>query len=62
VGYAVFFVKVFSGLNKIGLRKKIIIGYIMIPSTLLGIVIYKWFYDSMMNEYVNQKKHILYEY
>jgi len=59
------FVKIFNCLNKMGLRNKFIIGYIiiiMIPSTLLGTFIYKRFYDSMLNEYVNQKQNILYEY
>jgi len=61
----VLFVKIFNRLNKMGLRNKFIIGYIiiiMIPSTLLGTFIYKRFYDSMLNEYVSQKQHILYEY
>lgn len=35
---------------------------IMIPSALLGIFLYKQFYDIMMDEYINQKQQIIYEY
>lgn len=48
-----------------GLQQKMIAGYIMIiliPSALLGMFIYKRFYNIMMNEYVNQKQQIIYQY
>jgi two-component system sensor histidine kinase YesM len=35
---------------------------ILIPSALLGTLIYKQFYDIMMNEYINQKQQIINEY
>ncbi|MDP4179396.1 MAG: hypothetical protein Q8900_13825, partial [Bacillota bacterium] len=65
VGDAALFHKIFHNLNKMGLQKKMIAGYIMIiliPSAVLGILIYKRFYDIMMNEYVNQKQQIIYQY
>lgn len=65
VGDAALFHKIYNYINKMGLQQKIIAGYIMIiliPSAVLGIFIYKRFYDIMMNEYVNQKQQIIYQY
>lgn len=48
-----------------GLRKKILVGYFMIilvPSAFLGMFVYKQFYNSMINEYAEQKQQIINEY
>lgn len=57
--------KILSSLFKSGLLKKVIAGYIMIivvPSALLGLFIYKEFYNNMIDEYIKQKQQILDKY
>lgn len=57
--------KIFSSLVKAGLLKKVIAGYILIivvPSALLGLFIYKEFYNNMIDEHVKQKQQILDKY
>lgn len=57
--------KIISSLTKTGLLKKFIAGYIliiMVPSALLGIFIYREFYDNMVDEHIKQKQQILDKY